>query len=308
MTAPRLRQAVRALMIDPEDRVLLIKLDFSDWSGWVLPGGGVETGEDHEAALRRELAEETGVPDVFIGPPVWRRRHVMPGIAKGYDGQEETVYLVPCRRFDVSPGLTEEQLRTEGMVEHRWWTVDGLATTSDAIRPENLHELAAQILEHGAPDDPPVMEEVGCLICRKHGRGASLPGGVIYEDELIHVGHILPLSDDERTHGVYPGYLMLEPKRHVSGMGRLTDDEAARLGVMINRASRALRDLEGAEHVYSFIFGDSVDHLHVHLNPRYPGTPPEFWGAKLRRWPGGPRADLDGVAEICDRIRAALAD
>jgi 8-oxo-dGTP diphosphatase len=34
---------------------------------WFLPGGGIDHGEDPEAALRRELAEETGLA-VDVGP------------------------------------------------------------------------------------------------------------------------------------------------------------------------------------------------------------------------------------------------
>ena len=63
-----LRQAVRALMIDPTDRVLMVKLllERNGWTGWVLPGGGIEDGEDLPTALRRELLEETGLAEAFI--------------------------------------------------------------------------------------------------------------------------------------------------------------------------------------------------------------------------------------------------
>ncbi len=146
-------------MIDPADRILMVQLSFPDWTGWVLPGGGVEPGEDHVTALHRELAEETGVPQVFVGPPVWRRRHWSPRVASGFDGQEELVFLVPCHRFEVAPGLTVEQLRAEGVVDHRWWTLDELAVTTEAVRPANLSELLARVLERGAPPEPFHLEE-----------------------------------------------------------------------------------------------------------------------------------------------------
>jgi 8-oxo-dGTP pyrophosphatase MutT (NUDIX family) len=144
-------------MIDPRDRVLLLRLKFDDWTGWVLPGGGIEPGEDHRTALLRELAEETGVPQPFIGPPVWNRRHVFS--LGDYDGQEETAYLVPCHRFEVAPSMTAQELRSEGVVEHRWWTVDELASTGDEIRPVELHRHLAQVLEFGAPERPIQIDE-----------------------------------------------------------------------------------------------------------------------------------------------------
>ena len=42
-------------------------------------------------------------------------------------GPEELVFLVPCHHFEIAPALSMEQLRAEGLVAHRWWTVDELA-------------------------------------------------------------------------------------------------------------------------------------------------------------------------------------
>jgi 8-oxo-dGTP pyrophosphatase MutT (NUDIX family) len=155
-----LRQAVRGLLIDPSDRILLMQVRFDRWGGWLLPGGGLEAGEDHLAALHRELAEETGIPQVFVGPPLWRRRHVRPGLMAGYSGQEELVFLVPCHAFEVAPTMSAEELRTEGVVGHRWWTSAELAETTDDLRPHNLAELVARVLEHGAPSAPLLLEEI----------------------------------------------------------------------------------------------------------------------------------------------------
>lgn len=145
-------------MIDPADRVLMVRLEFGDWTGWVLPGGGIEDGEDHRTALLRELAEETGAIEAFIGPPVWTRR-MFGNFSSDYDGQTETVYLVPCHQFEVSPSLSADQLRGEGLVEHRWWTLAELGSTTAILRPSQLPELLGTILEYGAPPDPPIIDE-----------------------------------------------------------------------------------------------------------------------------------------------------
>ena len=60
---------VGAVIVDG-GRVLLVKRAHEPLKGeWSLPGGAVEVGESLEAALMREVREETGL-DVTVGPVV----------------------------------------------------------------------------------------------------------------------------------------------------------------------------------------------------------------------------------------------
>jgi histidine triad (HIT) family protein len=55
------------------------------------------------------------------------------------------------------------------------------------------------------------------------------------------------------------------------------------------------------------VIGHGVDHFHLHLIARYPGTPREFWWTRVDEWPGAPRGGAAEIAEITARLRAAIA-
>lgn len=58
---PRFAVTAGAIIIDDQGRVLLLKHRFRPGSGWGMPGGFLEKGEQPEAAVRRELREEAGL-------------------------------------------------------------------------------------------------------------------------------------------------------------------------------------------------------------------------------------------------------
>jgi histidine triad (HIT) family protein len=143
-----------------------------------------------------------------------------------------------------------------------------------------------------------------CPICRKHRGDLPTPGGPVYEDELIFAGHSFDLEGTGAE--TYLGHLLIEPKRHVPGLADLTGDEATLVGRLAASLARALKESEGAEHVYSAVIGHHVPHLHVHVFPRYPGTPPEYSFTTVDDWEGAPKGRADEIAAVSTRLRAQL--
>jgi histidine triad (HIT) family protein len=149
-----------------------------------------------------------------------------------------------------------------------------------------------------------------CFVCRKHReRGSLMPGGPVAEDDLVLVSHIVaPEALGHEAAAGYLGHLFVEPRRHAPGLADLTDAEAQSVGWWCTRASKALRDVAGAEHVYAAVIGDRVPHLHVHLLPRYPGTPREFWWTRVDEWPDARRGSTAEIESFVHELRAYIAD
>lgn len=145
------RRAVRVLLFDEADRVLLVRFWDGDRSWWCTPGGGVEPGETDEAAARRELGEELGDAPIELGPCIWTRRHI--GVFRGQPfDQVERIYLGRVRAFEPHP---EPSAFSEHEPEDiRWWTTDEIATSDATFSPTRLPALVRHLLDDGPPGEP----------------------------------------------------------------------------------------------------------------------------------------------------------
>ena len=144
-----------------------------------------------------------------------------------------------------------------------------------------------------------------CFVCRKHRGEIDIPDKPIYENNLIYISHAQPWKN-EREH--YLGHVFVEPKRHVAEVADLTEEEARIIGVYNSRIANALMHTEGMEHVYIFVIGDGVPHVHYHVIGRYPGAPREYWGPKVDDWPLAPKGDAVEIGKVAERIRSFLRE
>ena len=154
-TAPRLREAVRALIVDEDDRVLLVRLTFAGVSFWLNPGGGIEPGEDRLTALARELREEVGIHVDALGPEVWTKTaHFTMG---PWDGQVDHVHLVRIPHVEPLGTFSPEELLAESLDAARWWSREELAASGDVFAPREFPRLYAEPLDGGVPPAPIVL-------------------------------------------------------------------------------------------------------------------------------------------------------
>lgn len=168
------REAVRAVVVDPERRVLLVHFDFVDDDipngFWACPGGGKNPGESDAEALRRELREEVGLDIDDIGAPIWDKNHTWP--AGPFSGQHDVFYLVQAEPFTPAGSLDAVALKSEHVDDIRWWTWEELESTSrtyadrdptapgfTVFSPRSLVALLRELFGRGAPRTPVILRD-----------------------------------------------------------------------------------------------------------------------------------------------------
>ncbi len=147
---PRLRVAI--IVHDDNERVLLLQHTRPHGKYWVLPGGGVDTGECIEDAIIREMQEELGVGCevdrlVAVGELIEPGRHVVDFFLTG-----------KIERFDSFNIQTEE-----GISDARWYGPDELADIP-LLPPEIIPVLIS----------PNPAEKAGIIYLGRYGKRQNI--------------------------------------------------------------------------------------------------------------------------------------
>ncbi len=158
MTRPIPRPSARVLVVGPADTLLLLKLRTHgrtpESTYWLTPGGGIAPGESVAEAAARELREETGiqVSPADLGPVV--------AYSAGEWSTSRAVFAAHDSYFfarwtDTTIDTSgQEELERSLIIEHRWWDLDDLASTSERIVPANAARLVRSLLAGSHPAEP----------------------------------------------------------------------------------------------------------------------------------------------------------
>lgn len=152
-TAAEPRRCARVLVVDEQDRVLLLHS-----SGYVTPeseffmtiGGKIEPGESAAEAAVRELFEETGLraDPAALGAPV---AHTAGTCWRGFD--DHVFFPLRVERFGVDFAHLEASEVGE-LTGSAWLAVDELRAVDDGVFPVPVADLVKRLVGGDVPAVP----------------------------------------------------------------------------------------------------------------------------------------------------------
>ena len=138
------RATARVLLLNEQNQVFMLKTQFDPEVGlpprWLVPGGGIDAGEDTCTAALRELYEETGlvVGAEDLGEVVLEtsgRWDWADGL--NYHTHTDTIYELKVQDFKLdTSGFTQDELRD--VLEYRWWNLSKLFASEELVGPHEL--------------------------------------------------------------------------------------------------------------------------------------------------------------------------
>jgi 8-oxo-dGTP pyrophosphatase MutT (NUDIX family) len=144
------RQAARVVLV-ADGRVLLQqgfdpgRPEAGSW--WLTPGGGLNDGESVEDGAVREVLEETGLrlSPAQLGPVIATRVAYFEFEHRQFR-QSESFFAVDVETFTPQHHGWDE-VEQRALLDHRWWTVEELRTTDEAVYPSELADVVQAVLD-----------------------------------------------------------------------------------------------------------------------------------------------------------------
>ncbi|MEV5784609.1 MULTISPECIES: NUDIX hydrolase [Streptomyces] len=154
-STPPLREAARAILLDADDRVLLLRYD-ENGGFWATPGGSLEPGEDDTTATLRELHEELGIDEQAVELGVQLAERTKDHLVGGHPvRQVEKYFLARASTAAVDPSRATQP---DNIREYRWWTLTDLRHAKETVYPDGLADLVALVNDGRIPQRPVVLK------------------------------------------------------------------------------------------------------------------------------------------------------
>lgn len=139
----------------------------------------------------------------------------------------------------------------------------------------------------------------GCILCLIRDGSPDVVNLTVHESKLFIVSiNLYPFN---------PGHLMIFPRRHTVDLRDFTAAENYELSLVVNRTLSVLdRSYNPAGYNIGYNMGSaagaSIDHIHMHIIPRYPR---ELGIADLL---AGHRVLVESPLDSADRVRAVFQE
>lgn len=155
------RHTARLIILDPDDRILLLQYKASAEESvvhpglkdfWFTPGGGIEPGESAQQAALREMEEEVGLTGLPLLGEVARRDALNDFFTRAAFCHER-YFLVRATSaaFDTARLAETDQ---DEVLDVRWWELDAFKAAGEVLIPAGVLALARQLMAGGIPQQP----------------------------------------------------------------------------------------------------------------------------------------------------------
>ncbi|MGI6751450.1 MAG: NUDIX domain-containing protein [Anaerovoracaceae bacterium] len=133
---------VRVILTDEKNRILMVCQNHEGKKIWMVPGGGIEEGENSLEAAKREMVEETGL-QVEISELIWHVEEVSPERGQRFVNFFLAEQVGGEARLGEDPELNSDQ---QVLVELDYFTREEIEKLP-LVYPEYLRDELWDILE-----------------------------------------------------------------------------------------------------------------------------------------------------------------
>jgi len=127
-----------------------------------------------------------------------------------------------------------------------------------------------------------------CYSCRQESLGNEAP----LRQRIVRTAH---WRVAHAFNSALEGWLVVLPRRHITSVDQLSDEESAELGTLVRNVAVALRDELGERCVKTYVMqfseAEGFHHLHFHVVPRAHDLAEEHRGPRIMHFLQQPEED-----------------